>query len=247
MPGSSDFIGNFLSSAHYTGLRNFVSLQIFLASDCKNAEHFYMLRRICICASAVCLALGPLIVFWWALSYRRIYDISLGSNYGLSSYSGIIVLSNLQARIPLPIPLAMPYSYLLIAFAGVGFSLFRLPRWLIHRRERRCAAAGLCPQCGYDLRATPLRCPDCGAEARNDAASANPPATVWQRVRKPLAVLAALFLASLIMFDFAPLMPAYPAEQEITYIDILMLFLIAVLAMTVLADFLYRKSARYFL
>ena len=28
------------------------------------------------------------------------------------------------------------------------------------RRERQ--AAGLCPECGYDLRATPGRCPECG-------------------------------------------------------------------------------------
>ena len=52
--------------------------------------------------------------------------------------------------------------------AMTAFSV--LPSQLLRRRRSRGvstrrAKAGLCTRCGYDLRASPLRCPECGGQA----------------------------------------------------------------------------------
>jgi len=55
---------------------------------------------------------------------------------------------------------------------GWGLRLWRVPTWSLAAglavtcrflvRKRRRPPAGVCVNCGYDLRATPERCPECG-------------------------------------------------------------------------------------
>jgi hypothetical protein len=49
-------------------------------------------------------------------------------------------------------------GYTWLYYLGCG----SLSVWLLSRMCPKPRAKGLCPTCGYDLRATPDRCPECG-------------------------------------------------------------------------------------
>jgi hypothetical protein len=62
-------------------------------------------------------------------------------------------------------------------WAVAGFTAFLPTLWFRRFRRSRRPPAGHCPACAYDLRATPNRCPECGAACKAaDPAGASPAA-----------------------------------------------------------------------
>ena len=89
---------------------------------------------------------GRWVGVWWGRS-----DVFLNDVWGGSSF-------------------VYPATLVVVRFWLLAAAALVLPaaRAAGHLRARRRRRAGLCPACGYDLRATPDRCPECGKMARRD-------------------------------------------------------------------------------
>jgi hypothetical protein len=76
-----------------------------------------------------------------------------GSRFGFSWYREV----QLRPKDPLKWRVVFPHWLAVVIFA--------LPPVLVARKIfRRRRKAGMCPVCGYDMRATPERCPECGTQ-----------------------------------------------------------------------------------
>jgi hypothetical protein len=85
----------------------------------------------------------------WSANQTRVWGFAIGS--GTNQAGATIVFA---------VPL-----WFLTMLSAIPLGSF----YLIRRRLRRISRLGLCPNCGYDLRATPERCPECGTQVQPKA------------------------------------------------------------------------------
>jgi hypothetical protein len=94
-------------------------------------------------------------------------------------WAGFRVYINTSRRIPElagdpPVPALKTWMIYLPAWSVGGVCVLNAAAGLfIAIRRRRHQITGICSKCGYDLRATPERCPECGAIPRKFEGASN--------------------------------------------------------------------------
>jgi len=96
--------------------------------------------------------------FWWRVSEGGTIH---NSGITIESFSSRLLPTTVMASRLLRVP-----YWFIVTVTGIT-PIMRGPIWMLRRRQRRRnrrIAKGLCATCGYDLRASPGRCPECGME-----------------------------------------------------------------------------------
>jgi hypothetical protein len=130
-----------------------------------------MKRRWFPLVSALSLLLCAAVVGVWAGNHRTMPTYAAMSHGPAEAYRpprdsgllvvphGVFLFADQRRGAPPPWPFVPYWSMaLLTALSPVWYAADLARRAYSARRARR----GLCPRCGYDLRATPDRCPECG-------------------------------------------------------------------------------------
>ncbi|MDB5330702.1 MAG: hypothetical protein JWP03_1853 [Phycisphaerales bacterium] len=145
-----------------------------------------VIRRLFTLLSAVSLLLSLAVVQMWVQSsrdpnYSVIFDIygtdrrilisreglSLAGPISASGWPPFISFSYAHGVTPYGAARSVSYPLAAVATAALPLAWSARRVWKWRRRS-----PGICTTCGYDLRATPERCPECGAMPQGEKVNA---------------------------------------------------------------------------
>jgi hypothetical protein len=120
-------------------------------------------RRLFTILSSASLAIAAVDgMFWWASAPAQIIElVPADFSWGVTAGRGEIhVYWHGHGRTVSLFSTVV--ALLVLPAAGLAASILRPYRAARRERRQRCLAGEVC-RCGYDLRASPGRCPECGA------------------------------------------------------------------------------------